>query len=96
MEKDVFSISRFQSLEEKKGQGRKLNIVKNHILKTFLLPGKVNGPLNNIFTLKKKNPYFWTCSQMHQKRYPIGFRSKKDIKMFLSFYSWNYPLSNHS
>mgnify|MGYP007015606633 CR=1 FL=1 len=68
-----------------------MNIIKNHLFKTFLLPGKVNWPLNNILTLKKKNPYFWTRSQLHQKWYPIGLRSKKDKKMFLSFYSWNYP-----
>ena len=68
-----------------------MNIIKNHLFKTFLLPGKVNWPLNNILTIKKKNPYFWTRSQLHQKWYPIGLRSKKDKKMFLSFYSWNYP-----
>ena len=32
--KDVFSIFRFESLE-KKGQGKKMNIVKNHIFKLF-------------------------------------------------------------
>ena len=69
-----------------------MNIVKNHILKTFLLPGKVNGHLNNIFTLKKKNPYFWTCSQMHQKRYPIGFRSKKRHKNVFVFLFMELPI----
>ena len=51
MEKDVFSIFRFESLEKIRSGEEVEYRQKSHSKISFLLPGKVNGPLNNIFTL---------------------------------------------
>ena len=33
--------------------------------------------LKQYFYIKKKNPYFWTCSQMHQKDIQLVLGQKK-------------------